>query len=224
MDQKEVNFQRTCSEFVRQHVHCCISMLVHSLNQNYEAAQALEVDEEELRDLSVQEDWKEPVEDFLRQDWDRTQLAEALEDAGFQVYDSEDKEALLTAYLQHLETEKELQNFAESNGVEPHTIEAYEHWVVDDLLAYQLEQRGEMISRDFLGMTVWGRPTTGQAIAMDYVIRDIVEKWGHPIVDMNDAVWRLKELRKKAKEAENMGHDMMYVEDVTKTIDSILGE
>jgi hypothetical protein len=215
----DADFQRKCSLFVDQHVLCCVSMLVSDLAQNYDAARALDIDEDEMRDICVQDDWKEPVEDFLRQDWDRAQLAEALEDAGFQVYDSEDKETLLAAYLEHLDTEDELQNFAESNGVEPHTIEAYEHWIVDDLLAYQLEQRGEMIARKFMGtMTVWGRPTTGQSISMDGVICDIVESWNHPIIDPNDVTWSLKQLRTKAKETDHLASS-----DVLAVIEKIIG-
>ena len=35
---------------------------------------------------------------------------------------------------------------------------------------------GEVVARDFLGMTIWGRGTTGQAISMDYVILQIAKE------------------------------------------------
>jgi hypothetical protein len=59
-------------------------------------------------------------------------------------------------------------------GIEPYQSEAYEHWVVSNWLADKLEAEGEMIIRDFMGIgAIWGRSTTGQAIAMDYVIGKI---------------------------------------------------
>ena len=51
--------------------------------------------------------------------------------------------------------------------------EVFEHWIVSDHLANKLEEEDETIERDFHGLTVWGRTTTGQAISMDYVIRKI---------------------------------------------------
>lgn len=63
--------------------------------------------------------------------------------------------------------------FCEERGIDPHVHEAYEHWIVSDWLANKLEERGEMVIRDFLGLTIWGRCTTGQAICMDHVINAI---------------------------------------------------
>jgi len=198
MKDSESKLQEKCRTFVGQHVFACVSSLIGDLARNYDAARALDIDEDELRDLCVQDDFKEPVEDYLRQEWDRTKLVEALTDAGFECYDHEDKEALLTAYLEHLETEGELESFANGNDIQPHTNEAYEHWIVSDQLARELEERGEIVARDFMGMTIWGRCTTGQAILLDWVIRDIVEKWGQPIVDRHDAIRALKDLCKAA--------------------------
>ena len=51
--------------------------------------------------------------------------------------------------------------------------EVFEAWSVSGWLADQLEERGERIVRDFGNHNVWGRTTTGQAIAIDYVIEQI---------------------------------------------------
>jgi hypothetical protein len=51
--------------------------------------------------------------------------------------------------------------------------EALEHWLISDWLADRLAERGEMVSKDILGLTVWGRQTSGQSIALDCVICDI---------------------------------------------------
>lgn len=51
--------------------------------------------------------------------------------------------------------------------------EIFEWWIVDTWVAKKLEDRGEPILNNDCGIW-WGRTTTGQAIAMDYVIADIV--------------------------------------------------
>jgi len=51
--------------------------------------------------------------------------------------------------------------------------EALEHWIVDDHLADDLEEVGGLIVRDFLGLTIWGRETSGQSISQDGIIRDV---------------------------------------------------
>ncbi len=63
--------------------------------------------------------------------------------------------------------------FADLGTDQPAGDEVYEHWIVSDWLAEQLRARGEAVSNDISGLVVWGRTTTGQAISMDSVIRDI---------------------------------------------------
>lgn len=52
----------------------------------------------------------------------------------------------------------------------------YEHWIISDYLAEKLEAHDHRILRDFFGMTIWCRPTTGQAILLDGVISQICEE------------------------------------------------
>lgn len=63
----------------------------------------------------------------------------------------------------------------EGDGVndEYYDIEALEHWIVSDRLADKLAAKGEMILKDFYGLTIWGRTCSGQAILLDGVIEDI---------------------------------------------------
>lgn len=63
--------------------------------------------------------------------------------------------------------------FADLGADLPEGDEVYEHWIVSDWLAQKLRERGEAVSDDISGLVVWGRTTTGQAISMDAVIRDI---------------------------------------------------
>lgn len=63
-------------------------------------------------------------------------------------------------------------------NLDPDTFEAYEHWIVSNWLARKLRDKGEMVSDDILGLTVWGRCTSGQAILLDGVICEIAaELW-----------------------------------------------
>lgn len=60
--------------------------------------------------------------------------------------------------------------------------EVYEHWVVSDWLAGQLDRRGE-ITGDLCGLTIWGRCGTGQSIALDHVIQEIaMEEWPEDVL------------------------------------------
>lgn len=69
---------------------------------------------------------------------------------------------------------------AEADGVEDleavideYEREVFEHWIVSDWLADKLEAKGEKVEKDFAGLTIWARTTTGQAIALDAVIEEI---------------------------------------------------
>lgn len=59
--------------------------------------------------------------------------------------------------------------------LEDHENEVYEHWIVSDYLARQLQKRGETVV-EFLGLTVWGRCTTGMAVYMDNVMQEIARE------------------------------------------------
>ena len=50
--------------------------------------------------------------------------------------------------------------------------EVFEHWIVSSWFAGKLKEQGESVGELF-GLTIWGRTTTGQAIAMDSVIQQI---------------------------------------------------
>ena len=68
--------------------------------------------------------------------------------------------------------------------LDPDYREVYEHWIVSRYLGSELGAQGELVE-EFLGLNIWGRTTTGQAISMDYVIRQIVQTR-----DEDHWVWR----------------------------------
>ena len=74
------------------------------------------------------------------------------------------------------DTEHEaMQNAVEQNNLDYDYLEPYEYWIVTDWFADKLESKGQMILKDFYGLTIWGRCTTGQAILLDHVIGQIAE-------------------------------------------------
>ena len=88
----------------------------------------------------------------------------------------------LVCELQQKMPDEFIDQFSELSGKyiqndegEEEYIEAYEYWAVSSWFAHKLEEQGEIIEKDFYGLYVWGRTTTGQAISMDYVIRKIIE-------------------------------------------------
>ena len=64
------------------------------------------------------------------------------------------------------------QNCCEEHNIDYDYIESYEFWIVSEHLARKLKEKGEMVD-EFMGLTVWGRCCSGQAILLDYVISQI---------------------------------------------------
>lgn len=71
---------------------------------------------------------------------------------------------------------KDWKELCEAADIDPYEIVVFEHWIVTDWLADKLESYGEKVIRDFFGLTIWCRPTTGQAILLDGVISAICEE------------------------------------------------
>jgi hypothetical protein len=65
------------------------------------------------------------------------------------------------------------QGICEGWDIEPYDREVFEHWIVSDWLADELIKHGEKVDKDFAGLCVWARTTSGQAIYADSVIEDI---------------------------------------------------
>ena len=64
------------------------------------------------------------------------------------------------------------EGLCEEQGIEPYEREAYEHWIVSNWMGERLSEKGETV-REFMGLTIWARGTTGQAVYMDGVIQEI---------------------------------------------------
>jgi hypothetical protein len=77
----------------------------------------------------------------------------------------------------------EYREIASECCLDPDTWEIYEHWIVDRYFANELRSQGHVVF-DFCDLTIWGRPTTGQSISMDGVVRNIVRG-----LDDNHYIW-----------------------------------
>jgi hypothetical protein len=78
-----------------------------------------------------------------------------------------------TALLQAVEDEDvTFEEIADYLRVDPHEREIFEHWIVSDFFAEKLSEHGETTG-ELYGLTIWGRPTTGQSISLDHVVLEI---------------------------------------------------
>jgi hypothetical protein len=159
----------TTDDLVRREVFYCVSSLVHTLATSYGAGtslDALDALTEQAFDLST------PVPDYV----------ETAIEAGFAQSKVDGKWINTRSNKFCFATAEEACSDA---GLEPGAglveCEVFEHWIVSDWLADKLEARGEKVDRDFAGMTIWARTTTGQAISMDYVIEQIVADLNKPV-------------------------------------------
>ena len=159
-------YQRAVGDFVHREVIYCVSNLVYEIGQK---------NIDEWHHLFVQEDWETPALEVIRA-LPAEQVRELLEQNDCDFETNNEPEILATTYLQHLKAQGSLQDFCYANHVDPHQNEIYEFWIVSEWLASHLEGRGEVIERDFYGLTIWGRACTGQAILLDDVICSIYDE------------------------------------------------
>lgn len=162
----------TPENLVKREVFYCVSSLVHTL-----AKETSYVDySPELTPLLEQAfDLASPIDD-----WE-----EAAREAGWSVVFHHG--AGFRAIRNDAATDDDVTDYAasredaardacEENDIEPHQREVYEHWIVSEWLADKLAEKGEKVDKDFAGMVVWARTTTGQGIAADSVIEKICEE------------------------------------------------
>jgi hypothetical protein len=175
------DYQRAVGEFVGREVIYGVSALVAEIGKT-------KIDD--WLHLFAQDDWKSAVCEAIGT-LPSDELREFLTVNDCAADEGADGLTLSRACLRILETGNSWQEFAEAHGIEPQQHEIYEHWIVSDWLAARLEQRGELIERDFYGLTIWGRACTGQAILLDAVICAVYDE-AHPekaatIAELNDS-------------------------------------
>lgn len=151
----------TADDLVRREVHYCVSSLVSTLSGSYTCydvnRQPALKDVDALADQAMElcapiDDWEEAA---IQEGWSRfTPYGFVHDEHASFVCDS-------------------WQALCERFDIEPYQREVFEHWIVSDWLADKLTEKGEKVDKDFAGLTVWARTTTGQGIASDSVIGQI---------------------------------------------------
>lgn len=162
---------RTIDQLVQQEIIYCVSSLVSTLAGGYglshfqnggnRAAPGASQQYAALDDLSEQAmELCSPVQDWesaaIEAGWSKDHWGHWVENG------NEDQDSYASA-----------RDCCDGLNIEPHDREIFEHWIITDWLADQLEAKGERVAKDVGGMTIWGRTTTGQGIAQDAVIAEI---------------------------------------------------
>lgn len=162
---------------VKREVLYCVSSLVGSLAKATAERDIDGLTQDDVMSICVSDDWETPAREHIDgldvetlQDLVEYLNSDIVETMG----DALTRDGLKLAIVAHCEDDADQwRELCDYCRVDPETVEAYEHWIVSEWLASQLESESEMVSRDVLGITVWGRRTTGQSIAMDHVILKI---------------------------------------------------
>lgn len=159
---------RTIDQMIQQEVLACASFLVATLAGGWTGGERLH-------------GWKpgeafnriKAVEDLAEQAFDLACPIDDWEEAGRQAGFMQTDSGITEPSDDDPDSWGSWREACEARGVDPYQWEIYEHWFVSDWLARKLEEQGEKVDRDFAGLNVWARTTTGQAIAMDGVIQRI---------------------------------------------------
>lgn len=157
--------QDICRKLVNREVSACVSMLVSELAGKAEL-------------------FPEYADDLYSAYTGDPDYEQAARDAGW--VEAEENDSTGNNFYREVAGETEdsfaddWRELCEEQGIDAddYRREIYEHWIVSDWFATKLESKGERILRDFFGLTVWGRSTTGQAILLDSVIREIASEMG----------------------------------------------
>ena len=143
---------RTIDEMIQQEVLVCVSSLVYELTGGTDTLCSVYHDTHpdfavELWTANVDEDARESFAEAMGWLWDNDEEEWRDEDGDYVELHDEDAHSYVG--------------------------EVYEHWVVTSHFAFVLSAYGEKVVRDWHGLNVWCRTTTGQAISMDHVIKKI---------------------------------------------------
>lgn len=163
----------TPEKIVEQHVFANVNPFVYPMIKAgaETACYMFDLDEDEYFSLFESQDYEQAVRDWIDNLYIKN-IKNIPEICGERDIES----ASVLDLRASLESEGDWEDFANEYNIEPYTREVYEHWIVSDWLARQLESQGETVVDFGAGCRVWCRTTTGQAISMDYVIQKIAEE------------------------------------------------
>jgi hypothetical protein len=136
------------SKFVQREVVHCASQMMYELNNSDQFR------DEILELFYSTQDFDQAKENFVY-NMSKSKLKELCKEYNVKNVNDIDSEVLCS-----------------DKDLEPDYIEPYEFWIVSDWLGEKLKEHGQIVA-EFMGFTIWGRLTTGQAILLDYVISQI---------------------------------------------------
>jgi len=155
--------QKIAGRLVENNIIHNVSHLVSEIAKKYEYC-------DDFYHLFSKDDWEEAAEEYIQCQMHPNDMYDYLEEQGIEHDETSDNLALVLENVQKNET---YHDFCNDYNVDPHQTEIFEHWIVSGWLAEKLEAKGHVIEKDFFGLIIWGRPTTGQAILLDYDIQQI---------------------------------------------------
>lgn len=150
--------QSICRSLVNREIVHCVSSLVSHFARSESALDGSDYSVDEIYDLCRNVDYEQAATEA---GWE-----EFTDKYGAHCYrDTNDGQTWAGGSWEDLCREFDI-------DLEPGEHEVYEHWIVSEWFAGKLKQHGETTGELF-GLTIWGRCTTGQAIAIDNVIQAI---------------------------------------------------
>ena len=161
----------TAADLVNREVAACASALISTLAAGVTARESMNAEGTVLGDIAMQAfDLGAPIDD-----WEEAaiQAGYSVAHGGPYICDPNgeylsDSEGTIDPTM-----DDAWRRVCEIDDIEPYQREVFEHWIVSDWLADKLAEHGEKVDKDFAGLTVWARTTTGQAIYADHVIEAI---------------------------------------------------
>lgn len=173
----DVELQRRAARLVECEVHACLSSLVANLANAYGCIPAKGDYTKAVSGLTEQAmELAAPVLDYesaaREAGWSHSETS-------WRVFFHANAGTVSACYKSAGTPDAAWAQLCADEGLEAHEIEVYEHWAVSGWLADKLEAKGERVDRDFAGLTVWARTTTGQAISIDRVIEEITAETGY---------------------------------------------
>jgi len=162
--------QNAVQSFVNREVHYCVSSLVSTLAMGMHAVTRNTDMGAVLSDLTEQAmELASPIPDYeeaaIQAGWEDVTTSDFPDCTQF--HDTTDGQKWVCSGWQAL---------CEEFDIDPVDREVYEHWIVSDWLADELAEKGEKVNKDFAGLTIWARTTTGQGISSDAIIERIYDE------------------------------------------------
>lgn len=163
--------ERDCDEFVRREVLCCLSGLVSTLAEGMGEP----ITAKPLRELcELAFELSAPVDDWEEAAFQAGWTGPHKDQFGVTFFQDKTDGKTWACSSRVVGRASAGEELAREFDLDPYQWEVYEHWAVTPYFADKLEAQGEKVEKDFFGLCVWARTTTGQGISQDGVIKRIV--------------------------------------------------